>query len=136
MDNALVITSLPEINDIIGDNIKQQKTFKTLVHSSQFGDAAFVKYNGVIYTVAWQGSGRVSSISTRDSLFKTDDVSIKTDYKTFKNLYPGKLSRAIRTGYFYKLPSGWNAAFYPEAISGNDQINDDQKITYFFKRTW
>ena len=90
--------------------------------------------DGVSYDVALDKSARISYIQTIDSKFRTDGLRIGSSLKEAQNAAGSELSTEPGWGFYYHLPSGWNAAFTVGYTMTDSLPSDSAEIKWFFKR--
>ncbi|MCK5055532.1 MAG: hypothetical protein KAT34_02685 [Candidatus Aminicenantes bacterium] len=95
------------------------------------------KFAGIKYKYGVNEKGIIDYISTVDPDFKTEEgFSISSTFSEITKKVGKKLRKERGWAYFIPLKSGWNAAFACGRHMTDCYPNNNDKVRFFFKRSW
>jgi len=134
---ALALTS---IRSLLGRKIPQTFAanpglYLTMTAGGNFSEAFDFMVNRVSYTLAVDGAGAVTYISTADKGFTSPEgATVGDTYQTVKKLGTSALVCERGWAFYLPLPSGWNAAFVQGYTMTEGDLSDGAKVKWFFVR--
>lgn len=132
----IILNELPKLNSYLDDSIRQaSNNIGRVISSGQISPSTKIKYDGIIFDIAWDLDNRVNDIMTTDPNFSTTDgVKINMTLKELKNLQDIKIVKEPGWAYYAVLNSGWGVAFSVDKTMTGRELLDSDRIQWIFKR--
>lgn len=124
-----------EIGGTLTDRqLAESDTMLFVTSASSIEKTYLITIDGIEYEVALNKNGKISYIQTIDPGFHTDSLRIGSSLEETQSRADSELSTERGWGFYYHLPSGWNAVFTVGYTMTDSLPADDAGIRFFFKR--
>ncbi len=132
----IILSEIPKLNSYLDDSIRQaSNNIGRVISSGQISPSIKIKYDGIIFDIAWDLDNRVNDIMTTDPNFSTTDgVKINMTLKELKNLQDIKIVKMPGWGYYAELNSGWGVGFSVDETMTGRELVDSDSVKWIFKK--